>query len=110
MQMPEPSWYTYSLRSNTEARAFEHQVSVMLPWRRFNRDVSPRVVSGSPSVVFLGEETRFGHELSISRVGSNAQPSGEMAGEMLGELAELWVQMTVLVTGAVRDAKGEPGA
>lgn len=97
MQMPFPTWFTYELvdRAMHEIKAFEHEVSITLPWRRYNPDVLPRVLAESPSVVSLGQEERFGAELAIRRVSYNLAPTAEMKAEMLGELTEAWVQMTL---------------
>lgn len=97
MQMPFPSWFTYELvdRAMHEIKAFEHEVSITLPWRRYNPDVHPRVLPESPSVVSLGQEERFGAELAIRRVSYEPFPCLEMKSEMLGELTEAWVFMTV---------------
>jgi hypothetical protein len=84
-----------------EVKAFEHEVSITLPWRRYNPDVIPRVVPESPSVVSLGQEERFGAELAVRRVSYDAQPSESMAAEMVGELTEVWVQMTVEMSSRV---------
>jgi len=107
MQMPYPSWFTYELvdRAMHEIKAFEHEVSITLPWRRYNPDALPRVLPESPSVVSLGQEERFGAELAIRRVSYDSQPSMEMASEMLGELTEAWVQMTVEVSSRVDPRK-----
>jgi len=96
MQMPFPQWFTYELvdRAIHEVKAFEHEVSITLPWRRYNSDVIPRVVPESPSVVSVAKAERFGAELAIRRVSYDAQPSDSMAAEMVGELTEVWVQMT----------------
>lgn len=96
MRMPEPSWFTYELVDRTleEVRAVEYEVSVMLPWRRYNPNAQPRVMDESPSEVSVGRETRFGAELSLRRLSYGPHLSHELVGEMLGELAECWTQMT----------------
>lgn len=103
MQMPFPQWFKYELvdRAIHEVKAFEHEVSITLPWRRYNPDVIPRVVPESPSVVSMGQEERFGAELAVRRVSYDAQPSDLMAAEMVGELTEVWVQMTMEVSSRV---------
>ena len=97
MQMPEPTWYSFKLFSlaGQEPRAYEHQISVHLPWRRYNRNAMPQSVPGSPSVIAVGEETRHGTELSVSRISFDPYPSADVAAEMAGELAESWVGMTL---------------
>lgn len=97
MRMPEPFWFTYELFDQTgrEIRAYEHEVSVTLPWRRYNPDAYPKVIAESPSIVRLGEEERFGASLEVRRVSFASKPTEDMAAEMLGELCESWVQMTV---------------
>lgn len=97
MRMPEPFWFTYELFDQTgpEIRAYEHEVSVTLPWRRYNSDAYPKVIAESPSIVRLGEEERFGAELCIRRVSRDPQPEPEMAAVMLGELVDAWVRLTV---------------
>jgi len=82
-------------RAMHEIKAFEHEVSITLPRRRYNPDVLPRVLLESPSVVTLGKEERFGAELAIRRVSYDPSPCVEMKAEMLGELTEAWVQMTL---------------
>jgi hypothetical protein len=84
-----------------QAKAFEHEVSITLPWRRYNPDVQPRVLAESPSVVSLGQEERFGAELAVRRVSYDAQPSESMAAEMVGELTEVWVQITMAMSSPV---------
>lgn len=98
MRMPEPFWFTYELidSAQLEVEEYEHEVSVTLPWRRYNPDIYPTVLPESLSVVVLGPEERFGAELCIRRVSRDPQPHPEMAAEMLGELAAAWVQMTIL--------------
>ena len=102
MQMPYPHWFTYPLieGSRNEVKAYEHEVSVTLPSRRYNPDAHPEVLPESPSVAVLGREERFGAELSIRRVSRDPQPTPEMVSEMLGELTEAWVQMTFDATPA----------
>lgn len=97
MQMAYPHWFTYPLsdRVTNQVKAYEHEVSITLPPRRYNPDVHPRVLTESPSIVVLGPEERFGSELCIRRVSRDPQPSAEMAAEMLGELVEAWAQLTV---------------
>ena len=108
MQMPEPRWFTYRLMDSVgEVRAFEHEVSVLLPHRRYLRDGQPRQVPGSPSVVFVGVEDRHGTELSVRRVSYGSTPSGETTAEILGELAEAWVHMTLEMTNSV-DPRWDP--
>lgn len=94
--MPEPFWFTYELsnKSGSEIRAYEHEVSVTLPWRRYNPEASPKVIAESPSMIRLGEEERFGASLEVRRVSYASKPTEDMAAEMLGELTEAWVQMT----------------
>jgi len=100
--MPEPRWFTYKLMDSVgEVRAFEHEVSVLLPHRRYLRDGHPRLVPGSPSVVFVGVEERHGTELSVRRVSYESRPSAEMTAEILGELAEAWVHMTLAMSNSV---------
>ena len=84
MQMPYPSWFTYELvdRAMDKIKAIENEVSITLPWRRYNPEAYPRVLPESPSVVSLGQEERFG-------------------AEMLGELTEAWVQMTMEMSSRV---------
>lgn len=108
MQMPEPSWFTYKLADATrgQIRAYEHEVSVNLPWRRYLREGQPRLVEGSPSVVSVGEETRHGTELAVRRVSYDSRPSEAMGSEMLGELAEAWVFMTVQMASCVDPRQG----
>lgn len=103
MQMPYPSWFTYKLVDQAlhEIKAFEHEVSIMLPWRRYNPDVLPKVLPESPSVVSLGQEERFGAELAVRRVSYDAQPSQSMTAEMIGELAECWVFLTMGMSTSV---------
>jgi hypothetical protein len=103
MQMPYPSWFTYELvdRTMREIKAFEHEVSITLPWRRYNPDVIPRVVAESPSVVSVGQAERFGAELAVRRVSYDALPSQLMAAEMVGELTEVWVQLTMEMSSRV---------
>lgn len=103
MQMPYPSWFTYELvdRTMREIRAYEHEISITLPLRRYNPDVLPKVLPESPSVVSLGQEERFGAELAIRRVSYNPAPTAEMKAEMLGELTEAWVQMTMEMSSRI---------
>lgn len=103
MQMPYPQWFTYELvdRAMHEIKAFEHEVSITLPWRRYNPDAIPRVLAESPSIVSVGQEERFGAELAVRRVSYEAQPSESMAAEMVGELTEAWVQLTMEVSSRV---------
>lgn len=103
MQMPYPTWFTYELvdRAMHEIKAFEHEVSITLPWRRYNPEAYPRVLPESPSAVSLGQEERFGAELAIRRVSYNSAPTAEMKAEMLGELTEAWVQMTLDMSSRV---------
>jgi len=103
MQMSEPSWYSYELTESTfkQVRAYEHEISILLPYRRYLRDVQPRLAAGSPSQVFLGEETRHGAELAIRRVSYEPKPSAEMAAELLGELVEVWVFLTLKMSTSV---------
>lgn len=103
MQMPYPSWFTYELVDRTmhEIKAFEHEVSVTLPWRRYNPDIHPKVLPESPSVVSLGQEERFGAELAIRRVSYDPSPCVEMKAEMLGELTEAWVCVTMEMSSRV---------
>ena len=98
-----PSWFAYELTDPTtgQVRAYEHQVSVHLPWRRYYRDNRPSVVSGSPSVITVGEETRHGTELAICRVSYDPSPCAEVKAELLGELVEAWVFLTVEVSTSV---------
>lgn len=107
MQMPYPSWFTYELvdRAMHEIKAFEHEVSVHLPWRRYYRDNRPSVVSGSHSVITVGEETRHGTELAVRRVSYDPAPCAEMKAEMLGELTEAWVFMTMDMSSRVDPRK-----
>jgi hypothetical protein len=103
MQMPQPSWFLYRLTDPVlgQVRAFEHEVSITLPWRRYNPDVIPRVVPESPSVVSVGQEERFGADLAIRRVSYDAQPSNSMAAEMVGELTEAWLIVTMAMSSRV---------
>jgi hypothetical protein len=103
MRMPEPFWYSYRLvsASGQDLRAFEHEVSLHLPRRRYLRDGRPTPVEGSPSVIFIGEEERHGTELSVRRVSYEPSPSRDMAGEMLGELTEAWVFLTMKMSTSV---------
>ena len=103
MQMPYPTWFTYELvdRAIHEIKAFEHEVSITLPWRRYNPDVHPRVLPESPSVVSLGQQERFGAELAIRRVSYNPAPTAEMKAEMVGELTEAWVYKTMDMSSRV---------
>jgi len=96
MQMPLPRWFSYELidRTMQEIKAFEHEVAITLPRRRYRPDVYPKVLSDSPSVVTLGFEERYGTELAVRRISYDAQPDRDMAAEMVGELAEVWVFMT----------------
>lgn len=86
MRMPEPFWFTYELFDQTgrEIRAYEHEVSVTLPWRHYNPDAHPKVIAESPSIVRLGEEERFGASLEVRRVSYASKPTDDMAAEMLG--------------------------
>ena len=102
MQMPEPCWFTYELTDNAGAvRAFEHEVSVQLPRRRYLRDGRPQPVEGSPSVIVVGEEERHGTELAVRRVSYDASPSTDVAAELLGELTEAWVWLTIEVSNSI---------
>ena len=103
MQMPEPSWFTYKLTDAVlgQIRAYEHEVSVHLPWRRYLRGDQPRLVEGSPSVVSVGEETRHGTELAVRRVSYDPAPSADLMAELLGELAECWVFLTMTMLTSV---------
>ena len=108
MQMPEPRWFTYKLTDSAgDVRAFEHEVAVLLPYRRYLRDGQPRQVPGSPSVVVVGMEERHGTELSVRRVSYESTPSAETTAEILGELAEAWVFMTLEMTNSV-DPRWDP--
>lgn len=111
MQMPYPSWFTYELvdRTMNQIKAFEHEISITLPWRRYNPDVHPKVLPESPSVVSVGQEELFGAELAVRRVSYDSQPSEEMASEMLGELTEAWVYMTMGISTSV-DPRWDAGA
>lgn len=94
--MPEPSWYTYKLTDATHGvRAYEHEISVVMPWRRYLPHGMPPLALGSPSEIAVGEETRHGTELAVRRLSYDAAPSEEMQSELLGELAEAWVFMTM---------------
>jgi len=99
MKMPEPIWYRFEMRSAALmcSRGYEHQVSIMLPWKSYNKDGKPYTAVGSPSLVEVGGATRHGTELSVARLSFEFEPSKDMIGEMLGELAESWVAMTMMV-------------
>ena len=101
--MPEPTWFTYKLTKSTmgQIRAYEHEVSVQMPWRRYLRDGQPRLIEGSSSVVSVGEESRHGTELAVRRVNYDPVPSAALAAELLGELAECWVFLTQTMTTSV---------
>lgn len=103
MQMPEPSWFTYKLTDVAlgQIRAYEHEVSIQMPWRRYLRGGQPRLVEGSPSVVSVGEETRHGTELAVRRVSYDPAPSADLRAELLGELAECWVLLTMTMSTSV---------
>ena len=68
-------------------RAFEHEVSVHMPWRRYLRDGQPRLVDECPSVVIVGEESRHGTELTVRRVSYDRAPSQDLAAELLGRIS-----------------------
>ncbi len=100
--MPEAERFTYKLTDAVGAvRAFEHEVSVQLPRRRYLREGRPQPVSGSPSVIFVGEEERHGTELAVRRVSYDPSPSREIVAELLGELTEAWVFMTASMSASV---------
>jgi hypothetical protein len=103
MQMPEAAWFTYKLVDlhTGNVRAFEHEISVQLPRRRYLRDGQPQPVEGSPSVIFVGEEERHGTELAVRRVSYDPSPSKKMTAELLGELTEAWVFMTIEMSTSV---------
>jgi hypothetical protein len=98
--MPEPQAHTVKLRGPgpDDLRAFEHVLSVLIPWRRNNPDVNPQPTNGSPSRIELDPEERHGVLLSVCRYSRCPQPSAVEIGEMTGELAEAWVALTVLPT------------
>jgi hypothetical protein len=97
MQMPEFSVNTYRMRSTPhgEVRGYEHVVTVLLPWRRYNPQAFPVPCVDSPSRFELGEETRHGAELAVSRLSSDSILTPDTLGEMAGELAEAWVCLTI---------------
>jgi hypothetical protein len=102
MQMPETNWFTYKLTDAFGAvRAFEHEVSVQLPHRRYLRGGRPQPVEGSPSVIVVGQEERRGTELAVRRVCYDPSPSKDIAAELLGELTEAWVFMTATMSTSV---------
>jgi hypothetical protein len=96
MQMPEPHWTSFKHPEIGSRAGYEHRVMVLLPWRRYNRDVVPRPVTGSPSTIEVGEETRFGTELLVTRDLPESELTSVQRGEMAGELAEAWVTLTIL--------------
>ena len=69
MQMPEPHAPSRSLwpADATNSAAFERRLIVLLPSRRYRRRAVPSATAGSPTIIELGEETRFGDELMVSR-------------------------------------------
>ena len=96
MQLPEPYWNWLPIRdANQKIVGYEHSVLVLLPWRRYRREVVPFPIAESPSEIFLGEETRFGVELSVVRRLSCSNLPDFVGGQMEGELAEAWVMMTL---------------
>jgi hypothetical protein len=96
MHMGEPhvTRRAVGVRDGSGPVAFEHSVIVLLPYRRYRRRAAPSASTGSPSVIELGEETRFGDELIISRTTSLPSLTPIELAEMTGELAEAWVAMT----------------
>ncbi len=100
--MPEPQAHTVKLRGPGphDLRAFEHVLSVLIPWRRNNPEAHPEPVPGSPSRIELDPEDRHGVLLSVSRYSPNPQPSTGEIGEMTGELAEAWVALTMVPTSS----------
>jgi hypothetical protein len=103
MQMPEPAWFTYRLTDTSfgRIRAYEHEVSVLMPWRRYLRDGQPRLVEGSPSEVMVGEETRHGTQLAVRRVSYDPVPNPDLAADLLGELVECWAFMTMEMSTSI---------
>ncbi|MDQ1250072.1 MAG: hypothetical protein QG597_4450 [Actinomycetota bacterium] len=91
---PHVTRRSVGLRDGTGPVAYEHSVIVLLPYRRYRRRAVPSASTGSPSVIELGEETRFGDELIVSRTTSQPSLTVEELAEMTGELAEAWVAMT----------------
>jgi|GEM_PF-485570 len=111
MQMPQVDWFSYKLVNphTGNVRAFEHEVSVLLPYRRYLRNGQPQLVVGSPSVVILGEETRHGTELAVRRVSYDPTPNADLSAELRGELAECWVFLTSTMSTSV-DPRWEVGS
>lgn len=96
MQMPEPHVSAHRVRSAsaTSPAVFDHRVIVLLPSRRYRRRAIPGAAPGSPSVIELGEQTRFGDELIVGRTTSRPALTAQEQAEMTGELAEAWVALT----------------
>jgi len=93
--MPEPCWLVVSATppSSDEAPLFEHSVSVLLPRGRFIQGACPEPCEGSRSAVDVGEESRHGALLTVTRWLSSRSRPDAVAGEMLGELAEAWFSL-----------------
>jgi hypothetical protein len=109
--MPHPTWYTYKLvdQHTGNVRAYEHELSVLLPYRRYLRNGQPQLVVGSPSVVILGEETRHGTELAVRRVSYYPTPNADLSAELRGELAECWVFLARTMSTSV-DPRWDAGS
>ena len=95
MPMPESYWTVYPAFEGPYAELYEHDhsVSVLLPWRRYAQHVRPQPCEGSPSMIEVGEETRHGALLTVTRRLPGTERPVEVEAEMLGELAEAWWAM-----------------
>jgi hypothetical protein len=81
--------------SREQIVGYEHVVGLLLPWRRYNKDIRPRPCEGSPSKIDLGPEERHGALLTVSRITSSPSPNSDDLGEMFGELAEAWATLRI---------------
>ena len=96
--MSELQWRSSKVAAsrNSEPWGYEHEVSVLIPWRRSNPDVRPEPTGGSPSRILLDPEERHGALLTVCRRSHRAQLTVKEMGEMTGELAEAWVSLTIV--------------
>ena len=79
--------------SREDIVGYEHSVFVVMYWRRYDQYGRPQPAEGSPSRIEVGEETRHGALLTVSRSSLDPTPTPVEVAEMTGELAEAWVTM-----------------
>lgn len=94
--MPEPHLVsnTRAMLYGTASPGFEHELIVMLPYRRYRPGVFPHPCDRSPTNMNLGDVSRFGTELIAMRQTAQPELTEQERNEMLGELAEAWVALT----------------